>query len=443
MRWFACVVVLTGCTSLFDLSDVPSIDQDNDGVIDPVDNCPAAFNPDQSDFDRNAVGDACDVCVDARTDDVDGDGIPDACDGCIGIGVDADGDRIDDGCDPCQNTYRDVDEDGVDDGCDACIGASTGVDIDADGVDDSCDQCIGIGSDSDGDGIDDGCDVCQSTAPKLDEDGDLIEDACDACVSTDMTDIDGDKIQDVCDPCACIPVPNCGAYIDHDEDGDHVDDGCDTCKVTPNAGDMPGFDDNVGDACDPDGTRQDIEHFDSFASIDPRWYIAGSGWTIANDAAHVSAFSYPAYRVLEAAVSGSYRVRVRIDGSMLGTGARIAVFVADTLPQPANEKLACVMSVFSPGPVALVNGFLSLEETASKQTTTLGTSSTSFNAKQMFDLELDTTSSKIACYAYALDGTLLLGVTTGSASAQASYPGVEIQSATVSFSYFYAVGGNF
>jgi PKD repeat protein len=49
--------------------DVDIEDQDGDGIPDGADNCPAAPNPDQLDFDRDGLGDVCD-------DDADGDGVP-------------------------------------------------------------------------------------------------------------------------------------------------------------------------------------------------------------------------------------------------------------------------------------------------------------------------------------------------------------------------------
>ena len=43
-------------------------DTDGDGVIDDADNCPAVFNPDQSDLDSQDGGDVCDLCPDDATD---------------------------------------------------------------------------------------------------------------------------------------------------------------------------------------------------------------------------------------------------------------------------------------------------------------------------------------------------------------------------------------
>jgi hypothetical protein len=59
-------------------------DQDADGVVDSIDNCPNVANLSQRDSDNDGVGDACDNCVDiANSDqsDENHDGIGDRCDG--------------------------------------------------------------------------------------------------------------------------------------------------------------------------------------------------------------------------------------------------------------------------------------------------------------------------------------------------------------------------
>jgi len=59
-------------------------DADGDGVLDGLDNCPTAPNPDQADRDRDGVGDVCDNCADVRNSDqadtFGEPGVGDACD---------------------------------------------------------------------------------------------------------------------------------------------------------------------------------------------------------------------------------------------------------------------------------------------------------------------------------------------------------------------------
>jgi hypothetical protein len=88
-------------------------DTDGDGIVDPLDNCPADRNPDQADCDGDGQGDACDDDDDndgipdaadtpPSPHDEDGDGIVDACDNCPEVAnvpqLDGDGDRVGNAC---------------------------------------------------------------------------------------------------------------------------------------------------------------------------------------------------------------------------------------------------------------------------------------------------------------------------------------------------------
>lgn len=86
-------------------------DGDDDGVEDHSDNCTGVANPDQSDIDRDGVGDACDG-------DQDGDGVVGAADNCpqaFNPGqTNTDADALGDACD------ADDDDDGRSDAADGC-----------------------------------------------------------------------------------------------------------------------------------------------------------------------------------------------------------------------------------------------------------------------------------------------------------------------------------
>jgi hypothetical protein len=120
--------------------DVCDGDDDNDGDLDPADNCPFTFNPLQEDVDSDGIGDACDNNIDS-----DGDGIGDGIDNCPTISnpqqEDLDGDGQGDGQgDACD----DDDDDGVlddDDNCPRNENADQ-VDVDRDGIGDVCDNEI-------------------------------------------------------------------------------------------------------------------------------------------------------------------------------------------------------------------------------------------------------------------------------------------------------------
>lgn len=82
-------LALGGCQVVFPLRDeqvldAPPGDRDSDGTLDPDDNCPDLFNPDQHDEDQDTIGDLCDNCPHvpntSQDDNGDGDDVGAACD---------------------------------------------------------------------------------------------------------------------------------------------------------------------------------------------------------------------------------------------------------------------------------------------------------------------------------------------------------------------------
>ena len=151
-------------------------DDDNDGVIDLLDDCPFGIIDQGADFDG-------DGCKDSEDDDDDNDGFADDVDDCpqgmTGIGNDLDSD----GCHDAEDL--DIDGDGVLNENDAFPDDSTeSVDSDGDGVGDNSDAFpndVNETDDSDGDGVGDNSDAFPNDANETDDsDGDGVGDNSDA-----------------------------------------------------------------------------------------------------------------------------------------------------------------------------------------------------------------------------------------------------------------------
>jgi hypothetical protein len=81
LAWLVVAAMVTGCYEPADEPQASLDDNDSDGIKNTVDNCPDIANPNQLDFERDRIGDACDVCSLAPGDaNGDADGVGDGCD---------------------------------------------------------------------------------------------------------------------------------------------------------------------------------------------------------------------------------------------------------------------------------------------------------------------------------------------------------------------------
>ncbi len=191
-----------------------SVDDDGDG-IGVGDNCPVLYNPDQFDYDNDGDGDVCDV-------DDDNDGILDALDECPNSNLEWESNSFNnhdnDGCEDNTEDYDD-DSDSILDIIDLCPRGLTGIgydvdqdgckdlednDDDNDGVNDGSDNCNpGIIGWSSGSITDHDSDGCFDASEDEDDDNDGVADSVDTCprgltnwISNSKTDYDGDGCND-------------------------------------------------------------------------------------------------------------------------------------------------------------------------------------------------------------------------------------------------------
>lgn len=169
-----------------------------------TDNCPSVRNTNQSNFDDDASGDACD-------DDDDLDGVEDSDDNCPR----GDGDAVFESL-AALDRLRDQDPNQAD--------------FDGDGLGDLCDP------DDDDDDVNDDNDICP-----IGDGDDAFEPQLNAISLRDQnpsqTNTDEDDFGNICD-------------VDDDNDG--VDDGPDNCNLVSNPSQENLDDGSAGDACDDD-----------------------------------------------------------------------------------------------------------------------------------------------------------------------------------------------
>ncbi len=240
-------------------------DKDGDGITDYVDNCLNTANVNQSNFDSDLKGDACD-------NDDDNDGLHDVLDDCQygALEWNQSDTSLDHDADGCKDSVEDDDDDNdgildIDDNCQAGILEWTPdntTDMDGDGCRDEDEDL-----DDDEDSVLDLDDNCQyiSNPNQEDYDSDLLGDACDG-------DDDQDGVSDLVDAC-----PQGDLNWTSESQSDRDSDGCQDDGIEDNDDDNDGvFDEN--DLCprgeinwnstqttdwDFDGCQNDLEDNDN------------------------------------------------------------------------------------------------------------------------------------------------------------------------------------
>ena len=253
--------------------DVRVRDQDGDGILDLVDNCPHIANRNQTNFNNNTLGDAC--------EDSDGDGILDLADNCPRIANrnqtnldndafgdvcddDIDGDRVLNAQDNCPRAPN-TNQTNLDNATGDLLGDACDPDIDGDRVLNTQDNCPRAANpnqanldNATGDGLGDVCD------PDIDGDGIVnVDDLCPAEFDPSRTDSDGDGCDDVSVP-PMLPEPPRTI----DTDNDTVLDGVDNCLFDNNTDQEDLDGDTYGDVCGPDRNNDGVREIQTADQLD-------------------------------------------------------------------------------------------------------------------------------------------------------------------------------
>ena len=189
-----------GITSVYGQDESPfgvnqDDDNDNDGILDKIDNCVAAANVDQADFDFDGIGDACDIDDDNDLVRDDKDAFPFN----ASEWMDTDNDGVGDNADvfpidPLDT--KDTDNDGLGDNFESSIGLNNiAQDTDGDGLLDAWEFFNGLNPsnasdailDADGDGILNEDEFILGSNPKeIDTDHDGVDDAAEVSNGTSV-----------------------------------------------------------------------------------------------------------------------------------------------------------------------------------------------------------------------------------------------------------------
>jgi len=219
-------------------------DDDNDSVRDYLDNCRTVANTNQSNWDADGLGDAC------ETDD--------------------DNDLLHDALDDCQYGYREWNssDSNLDHDEDGCHDIEEDLDDDNDGIFDILDSCskgkLDWISTSE---VDLDADGCFDGDEDLDDDNDGIEDDADNCpiiANAGQENYDGDEVGDLCD---------------NDDDGDGITDQYDDCGLNETNWTSDGATDNDGDGCNDELEDLDDDN-DGMLDLDDDCPTGLSNWNV-------------------------------------------------------------------------------------------------------------------------------------------------------------------